>query len=194
MDRFWANRKHDACIWGMCLTLINIMFQTINLFRPKTDQDFIMSSIYMIGSMMSATSFVLYYKKRFDTIYYTMIWVCIRNSIRILDLEKTRSVIKHEQWQTIFVLNVIASTMNVIFLSKCFPQSRIRRVLLYFVCVFVAFCVLCGIVGRNNVIDSNFLFHRFFYHIIMGAGLFLLSMFLLERVNHQFIDEVYLKL
>lgn len=26
MDRFWAKRKHDACIWSMVITAVNIGF------------------------------------------------------------------------------------------------------------------------------------------------------------------------
>ena len=103
--------------------------------------------IYMIGSAFCALSFTLYKTKKVDFIYYTMIYIFLRNSLRMLDLEQTRPVISYEQWQTIFILQIICSVMNIIYLAKCFPSDKSRRIVVYLLSLFFAFCIFCGIIG-----------------------------------------------
>ena len=59
----------------------------MNIVYPKTLEERICNSLYMIGSAMSILSFTLYFKKKLDAIYLTMIYVALRNTLRLVDLE-----------------------------------------------------------------------------------------------------------
>ena len=123
-----------------------------------------------------------------------MIYIFLRNALRMFDIEQTRPVITQEQWQTIFILQMLCSVMNLIYLAKCFNNDRTRTALLYCLSLIFAFGILCGIVGKSIFTDSKYLKQRFFYQILLGTLLFLLSVYFLQRVNNQFLEEVYLKL
>ena len=41
----------------------------------------------MIGSVLSIVSFVLYFTKKLDAIYVTILYVTFRNLIRMMDFE-----------------------------------------------------------------------------------------------------------
>ena len=47
-----------------------------------------MAIIYMIGSILCYLSFVLYFYKKLDTVYFAVIYYNIRNVLPLLDLEK----------------------------------------------------------------------------------------------------------
>ena len=69
------------------ITSSNFGFQLTKIMNPKTFEDRLIASIYMIGSGLSILSFIQYYKKKYDTIFYTMIYIALRNNLRLLDLE-----------------------------------------------------------------------------------------------------------
>ena len=87
MKLFWEKRKMEACVWGVCITASNTCYQIMNVWNPKTQEERSCNSIYMIGSAMSIISFTLYFKKNFDTIYLTILYIAFRNTSRLLDFE-----------------------------------------------------------------------------------------------------------
>ena len=58
----------------------------------------------MIGGILSTISFILYYKRKADTVFYTMIYVGIRNGARMMDLENTIDEMPAEKWLTLCIL------------------------------------------------------------------------------------------
>ena len=87
---FWEKRKREASAWGLLLTTSNTIYALISLLKPPTKESRYMAIIYMIGSVISYMSFALYYSKKADSIYLTTIYYTMRNSLRMIDLEKTR--------------------------------------------------------------------------------------------------------
>ena len=63
-----------------------------------------MASIYMIGSVFTLISLVLYYTKKADTIYYLVIYSTIRSGIRLVDFEETRDLIGDDEWMRIGII------------------------------------------------------------------------------------------
>ena len=63
-----------------------------------TREQKVLSGFFMIGSVLSYLSFGLYFYEKADTIYYTVIYYMVRNAMRMLDLENTRSVMPVEDW------------------------------------------------------------------------------------------------
>ena len=98
MSYFWDNRKRDACTWCILCITSNIAFQIGSMMNPRTEEHFMMASIYMIGSVFSILSVVLYKMKKLDTIYLLVLYSWSRNSIRLLDLEQTRDLMDPEDW------------------------------------------------------------------------------------------------
>lgn len=98
MECFWFKRKLEACTWGAFVTLSNVTYQMNTILNPNTDEGLIIATVYMIGSVMSALSFILYLKKKADIIYLTMLYITIRNALRLFDLEQTRALMSVEEW------------------------------------------------------------------------------------------------
>ena len=98
LNCFWEKRKKDACAWGFMITTSNALYQLINLVKPKTYEARYLASIYMIGSVLSYLSFGLYYYKKADCLYYTVIYDTFRNAFRMLDLENTRDSMPVDEW------------------------------------------------------------------------------------------------
>lgn len=87
MENFWNKRKLEACGWGILVTLSNFTYQMNTILNPKTEEGRFIASLYMIGSVMSTLSFILFFKKKADTIYLTMLYLTFRNLMRIIDFE-----------------------------------------------------------------------------------------------------------
>ena len=96
---FWEKRKKDACAWGIMITTSNFMHQILHLINPNaTKEQKMLSGYFMIGSALSYMSFGFYFYGKADTIYYTVIYYMFRNAMRMLDLEKTRTIMPAEDW------------------------------------------------------------------------------------------------
>lgn len=69
MESYWEKRKYEACIMGLTVTISNMCIQMINILYPKSFEERIVVPVYMIGSIFSLMSFILYFKRRSDFIF-----------------------------------------------------------------------------------------------------------------------------
>ena len=87
MDYIWKKRNLEVCIWGLVVTAGNMWFQFSRIWKPMTFEDGLLASIYMMGSFASLLSFILYFKKKADTVFVTLIYISVRQCNRLYDFE-----------------------------------------------------------------------------------------------------------
>ena len=84
-----------------------------------------------------------------------------------------------EEWQTICMTQTMCAVLNIVFLAKCFPPDRLRRLLVLFLSIFMSFAILCGIVGvQNAVFDFKNYNFRELFQLVSGTFIFLLVVYL----------------
>ena len=69
IESYWEKRKYDVFVCGVMITASNIINQINNIIRGITFEERIIAPIYMIGSVVSVFSFILYFKRRSDTLF-----------------------------------------------------------------------------------------------------------------------------
>ena len=87
-------------MWGIFLTTSNTVFQMATLMnQSKTSDEAVrMAKVYMVGSLISYISIILFFKGKLDVSYWLTLYYTVRNAIRLMDFEKTRDLITDEEW------------------------------------------------------------------------------------------------
>ena len=60
----------------------------------------------MIGSFFVFVTLFMFYKKKWgsNAAYMALVYLLIRNTIRVLDLDNTKPFINDEEWQSLLIL------------------------------------------------------------------------------------------
>lgn len=121
--------------------------------NPMTDEHYMMAVIYMIGSFLNVLSLVLYYTKKADTIYYLIIYSILRNGIRLFDIEKTRDLIKDEDWVSVGVNQCFVMLVYIIYFAKTFPMTKLHIFNVLLMTYYLAFASICSTTRLNKPIS-----------------------------------------
>lgn len=147
----------------------------------------------MVGSVISYLSIGLYYYKKVDSpLYYTVIYYTFRNALRMIDLENTRPQMSIEEWQTLCILQIIGTALNIHILSKCFPSNIIHKSIVGLMIIYYAFTILCGILGYEKVISDSP--SKIFYQMLFATIMFIYQQISVISFNKEYLDEVQVKL
>ena len=89
----------------------------------------------------------------------------------------------------------LVSATNMIFLCKFFPFTAMHKAVCFLMILFMAFCVLCAVVGLDKIIEpKNFMLEKYFLQFGFAVIMFSLNVYFMNKVNNEFIDEVFEKL
>lgn len=60
-----------------------------------------------------------------------------------------------EEWQTLCILQIIGTAINVNMLAKCFPSNVTHKCVVGLMIVYFAFTILSGILGLEKLLTDS---------------------------------------
>ena len=95
LNHFWARRARDSSHWSLLLNTGNTLSQLGPLFNPISEEHRTIFTFYMIGSILVYICIFLFYQKKLSSraVYFVQVYLIVRNTIRVIDLENTKPTI-----------------------------------------------------------------------------------------------------
>ena len=155
-DAFWYRRYKNARIYSWIIIASQYLYQIVALINPMTDEHFFINLGYMGFSIIQTALLAISHRsKKFSILALpVIILVTVRQSIRLLDLEKTKPPLicvdqeleeqtgssLHEWRGQLVIMQVTGTTMSIMTMLYSFSNLRIIYLLSVTMTMLVTFC------------------------------------------------------
>ena len=110
IKKYWTIKSEDARRWCLFFVLINMFFQTADLFKPWSDRHFIVNVVYQIGSIIQLCLLIDSFKntkRSINQIYVVMVYTTLRQSIYLYDPSHVQHGFYPSDWR--FITSLVAN-------------------------------------------------------------------------------------
>lgn len=149
----------------------------------------------MIGTVVSLLLLYLHYKKKCNTAYYILIYLYLRQAIRMLDFENTRQGSDGQVWSVRIITQTAAMTLTSTILGSSYPYTCSHKIVMNILYCAGMFAFLCGVSGFKEIVeDPSVLFTGKIIIVPIGVACFVFHLNITNKINTDFVHRIFEKI